>query len=152
MAWIGQIDEDAKRRQRILAAAEEMAGIQKPFVRCNLENPPPREGYVHRDGEKGIGYYLATLKRKVKAEEALYSTNCADGPLMLTHAEVQVLTQMNLPVVALPAATVKSIVATAMKAVEAGQGAETKLDEIKEDEEEEQQVEEVPSEPAEGSK
>jgi hypothetical protein len=142
MAWIGQIDEDQKRQQRILAAAEEMAGIQKPFVRCNLKDPPPREGYVHRDGEKGIGYYLSTLERKIKAEEALYSTNCADGPLMLTHAEVQVLTQMNLPVVALPAATVKGIIATAMKAVAAGQAAEVKLDEIKEGEEEEEEEEE----------
>ena len=136
MAWIGQVDEDQKRRQRILARAEEMAGIQKPFVRCNLKDPPPREGYVHRDGEKGVGYYLATLREKVAAEDATYSINCTDGPLMLSYAEVQTLTQMNLPVTALPAATVKSIVAAAMQAVEASQAAETKLDEIKEEGEE----------------
>ena len=142
MAWVGQVDENKKREQRLLAMAEEMAGIKKPFVRCNMKNPPPREGYIHRDGEKGIGYYRKDLKKKVKAEEACYSTDCADGPLMLTHAEVQVLTQMNIPVMALPSTTVKEIIATAMKAMRVGES-EAKLDEIKEDVEEQEENDEV---------
>ena len=118
MAWVGQVDEESRKQladNRLLAAAEEMAGIQKPFYRCNLSNPEPREGYTHRDGEKGIGYYRSDLEKKLTVEEAHYVINCADGPLSLTHAEAEMLKSMLLPAVALPGATVKTVIAASLK-------------------------------------
>jgi hypothetical protein len=114
MAWIGQIDEDEKRQKRLLAAAEEAAGVQKPFYRYNMLDPPPREGYTHRDGEKGIGYYRNDLKKKQTAEEVMYAINCADGVVQLTFAEAEVLKSMLLPAIALPGATVKQVIHSAM--------------------------------------
>ena len=126
--------EEEKKRKRILQAAEDYVGIIKPFVRCNLTNPEPREGYVHRDGEKGTGYYLAGLKKKKTAEEASYVTTCADGTLKMTLVEAQMLSSMQLPAIALPCATVKQIIEAAVAA--ATPATETKLDsvdEVKED-------------------
>lgn len=116
-----------------MAAAEEAAGIQKPFYRYNMSDPPPREGYTHRDGEKGIGYYRNDLKKKKTAEEIMYAINCADGVVHLTFAEAEVLKSMLLPAIALPGATVKQVIATAMGMdVEAAEE-KAKQEEVKEE-------------------
>jgi hypothetical protein len=132
--------EEEKRRKRILAAAEDLVGVKKPFVRCNLPNPEPREGYIHRDGEKGIGYYLESLQKKKTAEEATYVTTCADGPLRMSLQEAHILSSMQLPTIALPGATVKQIITTALNASIAA--TETRLNSI----EEVKEVEEVKEE------
>jgi len=130
---VGQIDENEKRQNRLMAAAEEAAGIQKPFYRYNMSDPPPREGYTHRDGEKGIGYYRNDLKKKKTAEEIMYAINCADGVVHLTFAEAEVLKSMLLPAIALPGATVKQVIATAMGMdVEAAEE-KAKQEEVKEE-------------------
>jgi hypothetical protein len=133
--------EEEKKRKRILQAAEDLAGIQKPFVRCNLADPAPREGYTHRDGEKGIGYYLNGLVKKKTAEEATYVTTCADGPLAMTLGEAQMLQTMQLPTIALPGATVKQIIQAAIAATKP-----VALDVVQEENEESEAKEEVKEE------
>ena len=137
MAWIGQVDEESRSKlaqNRLLSAAEEAAGIKKPFYRFNQPNPPKREGYIHRDGEKGIGYYRKDLKQKLTVEQATFVINCADGQLELTHAEAQMLKSMLLPAVALPCATVKQVISASLKTVEASRKEDgTKTEEVKQE-------------------
>ena len=72
-------------------------------------------------------------QKKKTAEEIMYAINCADGVVHLTFAEAEVLKSMLLPAIALPGATVKQVIATAMGMdVEAAEE-KAKQEEVKEE-------------------
>lgn len=83
-----------------------------------------RDGYVFKDGVKGMGYYLDEgPEAPASAPEAIaaptWSVQCLDGTLTLSQDQAAYLSTANLPVANLPTSVVTQVLQAAEQAMKA---------------------------------